>query len=415
MKIRHLRTKIILASLPILFLGGLAFFVTSNLLILPGFQKIENKSAINNASRAVDALNNSVYQLNVKVSDWASWDETYNFAKDHNKAYIASNLGSEALGNLEIDYMLFFDEKDQLIEMKHVDIDSPDLPSLPLEQGVKDLFKPGSELLQHSTITDVHKGVVSTPEGIMAVASRPILNTQGEGPSRGSIVFIRLLDEDDQQTLADLTHLKLSYLLASDASVAKSIPSYPSKTTQGNKWVSLLSNTQARAYAIIPDIYGKPTIAVRVDQPRTISGQGQSSMRTFELFTLLAGLLIIITTAILLNWLVVARILGLSKQVVDLRDIQGSTKAVTVSGNDEVTSLGAAINDLLARLHNTYDLRQENLTLEQKVAERTKDLDDQLDRTKRLNAMMVDREIRMKGLKEENAKLRDQLGEGKPE
>jgi len=414
MKIRHLRTKIVLIGIPLLLLGFASLYAASNVFLLPGFQKIENNEAINNVNRAVDELNSRVSQLDQKASDWSNWDDSYQFVKDHNKAYIDSNLQNESLAILGIDYMLFFNSSNQLVEMKHIQLDSSDLPSLPLDQGMKDIFGPTSPLLQHSTITDAHKGVVNTPEGIIMIASRPILTSEVTGPSRGTLVFAQYLDASDEQVLANLTHLKLTYLPSNSLAVTKSVPVYPSKTAKGTQWVSLLSDTQARAFASIPDIYGKPSLAVQVDLGRSISQQGHNSMQTFLLASFLVGLLIIIVTSSVLNRLIVNRLLRLSSQLQELKDVQDSTKAVTVSGNDEIASLGSDINSLLARLHNTYDLKQTNTTLEQQVNERTKELDDQLDQMKRTNSLMVDRELRMKELKQQNAKLRSQLGDDSP-
>jgi len=383
----------------------------SSFLIIPGFQKIENDSSIEAANRAVDAINNRVSQLNLKASDWANWDDTYDFMKDHNKKYISSNLQNQTLANLGIDYMMFFDTNNKMLDMKHVNIDSPDLPSLPLEQGVKDLFGQDSLLLKHSSLTDDHAGIIDTPQGIIMITSRPILTSNVEGPSRGTLVFAQYLDASVQQELADLTHLKLTYLPANDSVVTKSVPAYTTHTSRGTQWVSQLSDTRARAYASILDIYGKPSIATQVDLARTISQQGVSSMNTSRLFTLLAGLLIVITTAILLNWLIVSRIIDLSRRVAGLKDVQDSSQTVVVSGNDELSCLGAAINDLLVRLHNTYDLRQANTTLEEKVTARTKELDDQLEQMKRTNDLMIDRELKMKELKQQNAKLRAENGD----
>jgi sensor domain CHASE-containing protein len=414
MKIRHLRTKLVLVGLPILLLGALAVYAASNMFILPGFQKIENDSAIKNANRAVDALSYRITQLDQKTSDWSNWDDTYAFVNDHNKRYITDNLTDDSLTNLGINYMLFYNASNQLVEMKHVQSDSSNQQSLALDQAMKEIFRPDSPLLRYTTNSDGHKGIVDTPEGIVMIVSRPILTSMATGPSRGSIVLAESLDAPAQQELADQTQLKLTFLSASDASVTKSVPAYPSIKSKGNQWVSLLSDTQAQAFAIIPDIYGKPSLSVRVDLARTISQQGRNSMRDFMLAAFLIGLFIIIAMSLLLNRLVVDRILGLSSQLTDLKDVQDSLRAVTVRGSDELASLGIVINGLLVRLHNTQDLEQTNLTLEQKVTERTKELDGQLDQMKRTNDIMIDRELRMKELKQQNAKLREQLGDDLP-
>ena len=411
MKICNICIKLVLVSLPVLVLCLLALYAATNFFIMPGFQKVENRSAINDAKRGVGALDNRLTQLDRKARDWGTWDASYAFVKDHNKQFIATNLDNQSLANLGIDYMLFFNADHQLVEMKHVQIDAPDLPSEPLDTGMQALLAPNSLLLDHATATDVHKGVIILPEGIMMLVSRPILASQATGPIRGSIVFAQLLDAPAQQELADLTQLKLTYLPTSDAIVSNSVPTYPDKTSKGTQWVSLLTATRAQAFTIIPDIYGKPSLAVRVDLERTISQQGSSSTGIFVLFALLIGLLFIITTTLLIYQLVVNRILVMSRQLVDIKDVQQSDHTVAVTGNDELTRLGVAINDLLVRLHNTYDLRKANASLEQKVDERAKALDDQLDQMKRINGLMVGRELRMKELKQQNAKLRARLGD----
>lgn len=52
--------------------------------------------------------------------------------------------------------MLFFDTKNQLIQIKHVNLDDPKLPSLPLDREVKDLLRPDSPLLRHATTDDAY-------------------------------------------------------------------------------------------------------------------------------------------------------------------------------------------------------------------------------------------------------------------
>jgi sensor domain CHASE-containing protein len=414
MKIRHLRTKIILMGFPILLSVVLAFYVASVMLILPGFQKIENDSAMKSASRAADALAERLNQLNQKASTWGNSDESYAFMKDHNKTYIENELGNSTLDYLRIDYMLFFDTNGHLVEMKHVNINDPGLPSLPLGQGIKDLFAPNSPLLQHASLTDVHKGALVTPDGMAEIVSRPIINSEGEGPSRGSVVFVKNMDKDVVQEMTDITHLNLTFLSSSDSSVTQSVPAFPSKTVKGTQWLSLVSGSQTQAFSILTDALGKPSLAVRVDIARTISQEGTASIRTFLLVSFLVGTLLLIATTLMLNKVVVSRVLGLSKQLAGLKDVENPDKSVAVSGHDEISSLGTAINDLLARIHSTYDLRQTNSTLEQKVSEHTKELDDQLDQMKRMNDLMVDREIRMRELKHQNAKLRAKIGEDLP-
>src|SRR5260370_1067457 len=106
----------------LLALGG--FLLATLSIISNAFNKIELTQVERNADRAVDALNNNADTLKFKVTDWASWDDTWNFVENHNAAYIESNLQDNSLQNLGINYMLFINEHGKLAEAKGVSADN---------------------------------------------------------------------------------------------------------------------------------------------------------------------------------------------------------------------------------------------------------------------------------------------------
>ena len=71
------------------------------------FRKVEETLIRKNTNRVHDALAENLASLHSKSSDWANWDDTYEFIKDHNQEYKDSNLQTESLGNLNLDFMLF--------------------------------------------------------------------------------------------------------------------------------------------------------------------------------------------------------------------------------------------------------------------------------------------------------------------
>src|SRR5476651_1113909 len=88
---------------------GLVFLVTISItwiatvyLIQSEYIKLEADNVKKDTARTVDALGSRVDQLALKIPDWSSWDDTYQFITDHNHAYIESNLQNSALQNLTI-------------------------------------------------------------------------------------------------------------------------------------------------------------------------------------------------------------------------------------------------------------------------------------------------------------------------
>jgi sensor domain CHASE-containing protein len=62
--------------------------------IRPAFHELESSRALEDSSRATEAILREVRQLSGELGDWANWDDSYNFVVDRNPAFIESNLSS---------------------------------------------------------------------------------------------------------------------------------------------------------------------------------------------------------------------------------------------------------------------------------------------------------------------------------
>ena len=62
-----------------------------------------------NTQRVLDALRDRLDTLNQTTTDYANWDDTYNWIEDGNAAYIESNLGTGTFTTNDLNLMLFVD------------------------------------------------------------------------------------------------------------------------------------------------------------------------------------------------------------------------------------------------------------------------------------------------------------------
>ena len=76
-----------------------ADFLIRNSLVMPSFIRLENHLAQKDIIRCVEAITGEQNHLGKQVTDWAVWDDTYEFADDLNSEYLESNLQPEALVN----------------------------------------------------------------------------------------------------------------------------------------------------------------------------------------------------------------------------------------------------------------------------------------------------------------------------
>jgi sensor domain CHASE-containing protein len=114
-------TKMILIILvSICFLASVLYFISASVLS-KSYLTIEHQAILKDLERANGAIDNLSTQLTVKLHDWATWDDTYNFILDSNQEYLESNLAHDSIANLEINAMFFVDKEGGIIFKRMVD------------------------------------------------------------------------------------------------------------------------------------------------------------------------------------------------------------------------------------------------------------------------------------------------------
>ena len=122
------------------------------------------------------------------VNDWGRWDDTYNFIKNNNTAYIESNLLDQTLKNLNLNMMFFFNASNQLVFSKIYDPSGT--KPIVTNQVTQELAEYPS--LFTKDVNDSVKGLILFEGRPMLVVSHPILTSLSEGPVRGTLIMGRL-------------------------------------------------------------------------------------------------------------------------------------------------------------------------------------------------------------------------------
>ena len=81
---RSLRVRVILTFLIGTGLLVSFTFVILRNLFLDSYLGLEEEEVTRNVERARDALSSAGEQLDIKLSDWSIWDDTYTFIEDSN-------------------------------------------------------------------------------------------------------------------------------------------------------------------------------------------------------------------------------------------------------------------------------------------------------------------------------------------
>ena len=347
-----LRRRILAVYVVTIIVLALAGYLAARLIVLGSFADLEARITQQNVERVLNALANDISDLDTFASDWAAWDDSYAFIEDRNADYIRSNLVDETFTNAGINVMLFVDASGSVVFGKAVDLSARS--EVPVPQSLLRHVAAGDPLLQHADANSSVTGVLLVPEGLMVVASRPILPSSGKGASRGTLVMARYLDASELQRLATITILSLTMRRFDDAQLPPDfLATRPLLSGEAPNAVRPLSEHTIAGYALLMDIYSEPSVMLRIDMPRDIYQQGQTTTLYFGLALLAAGVVFIVSLLLQLDKLVLSRLAKLGATVNRISVSGDLSGRVAAQGNDELTHLARAINEMLQALERS--------------------------------------------------------------
>lgn len=187
----------------------------------------------------------------------------------------------------------------------------------------------------------------------MVIDSRPILQSSGKGPSRGSFIVARFLDRREIERLSTITVLSLTLARLDDPQAPADFLAVRPRSTKGNIVVQPLSAQTIAGYTTLEDIYGEPTVMLRIDMPRDIYQEGLSTTFYLALALLAAGATFAILLLLLLDRLVLSRLGKLGAAVHVITISSDLSARVPAQGNDELADLAHAINRMLEALEQS--------------------------------------------------------------
>lgn len=317
-----------------------------------GFLRVEEREVGINVNRAVEAVRKDVDSLSQQLLVWSSWDETYDFAATGNpffRKYIA-DYNMEAL---HINTMQFLNAKGEIIGELSYDLTTHAVAST--AAGLRMHLGSGSPLLTFSDLKDHHEGLLLLPEGPVMIATRPILTSKSEGPSRGTLVFVRNLTDAEVQSLAGLTHTTLVINPVGQPSVHTSSIGKGIVFSSGDTSVIPISNSTITGYTTLTDIHGNPAVSLHVTGPRPIYTQALESYRYLVISLLILVVVGLFLAMFILDRLILSRIVRLTGAVADIGKQGDMNKRIASDPRkDEISTLASSINHMLDGLEYSH-------------------------------------------------------------
>jgi PAS domain S-box-containing protein len=352
-----LRTKTLLvmgAVIAALFAGLLA---ASWLIILRGFEREEERLLRMDVERALGAIERERLGLLSQVKDWGQWDDTYAFMLDRNAEYVHANLSDATWVNLGVSLVAFIGEHGEIAFGRAFGPGEETGEEIPA--GVAAVLMAAEVLHGPGNDEGGRAGLIRLGDSIALVAASPVLTSQSTGPSRGTLLFGKFLDEVVISQIAETTQLSLAVYAPDDPALPDDLKAaLPSLVSGGPAVVDVLADGRVSGYALLADLDQRPGLAVRVDAPRSIYNAGRSTVLLFLGATALLGAVFVAVVILLLERTVLSRLWGLNASVRKIRGVAGLRARVPGGGSDEISELAAAINSMLESLDREHAERQ---------------------------------------------------------
>jgi sensor domain CHASE-containing protein len=300
------------AAFLVLFLGQ---FTAARIILLNGYAKLGEEKTRMSAEQVQNALSQELGQIDAIATDWAEWDDTYQFVEDGNKAYIASNLVNDTFKDLNLNVLLIANNSGQIVFGQAFDLQRQQRRDFPPEL-VGLLSQKKSPLLPHSLGEKRINGILLLSEKAILLSAHSILTSAEQGPVRGTLIMGRFLNEAEIKKLAATTKLLLGAYRYHDSQLPTDVSSILTRLSQKNPIaVQILDDSSIVGYVLLEDILGQPALILRTEMEQNIYAQGQAILSYYFSTTLAIAIVFYMLISILLEKLVLSRVSQLTQGV----------------------------------------------------------------------------------------------------
>jgi len=347
-----LRVKMLVVVAAGMLLLFTILFLTARMVLLDGYSKLESNKTLIQVNSAITLLNEQVQQLDGIVSEYAHWDDTYQYVVQPDARYIDSNYTNDTFKHLKVKAIIIVNPEGEAVYKRGFDftVGKPwNIPKL-LEQAVSK----GGLFLDPSK--DQQSGFFWTPEGVCIVTAMDIQPTSSKGMRNGTLIMVRHVDQALLEHIEEVIGAKLTIQqLVNGKNV-----DFEKKLAASGMVVKPLNDREVAGYSLMKDVNEQSNIIVSTLGSREIFEQGESISSLLSWATSIIALMLA-AISWMLDRMVLIRLERMSedvKRISDSADMSGRVRKL--NGQDELASLSHGINGMLDRIEDSrYELQLE--------------------------------------------------------
>jgi len=292
--------------------------------IYPSYLALEEEEAERNIARVHSVLDEDVAALARIVTDWAAWDDTYQFIDGRKPSFVQDNLTATSLANLSVSLLYAEDTARRPVLTTAFDRaeGSVDTAALDAAGGFAAAARP---LIDRAWAAGEASGLVLADGGLFMAAARGIQPSDRGAPANGVLVFARAVDDEVAESLRRRVRLPIAF----DTPLPAGAPAEDMALTRTGDTIV--------AASVLRDLDGNPLLTFHAEMPRSIELLGSRTLLVAALSLVLSAVLILF-----LLWVALRRIIVRPIQSLTAR-LAPSGEADPARGTDEIGALATAL------------------------------------------------------------------------
>lgn len=326
------------------------------------FISLENQFLLSKERSVHNILKLERAHLRNTCSDWALWDDSWEFMQNGNPDYISNNLALDSLITLDVNLMSFIHYDGTIKWQMEADLNNKirtQSPEFPL-----DYFP--IESLSFNPL-EIKDGIAQWNNRIMLIASHPIYKSDDTGNSLGFLLIARDLTPSIIGGLSDIAQVNFKLLNLEEAITLFT----DAELTRLKKTGSLVKKTKKKLYSYIQTstiTAHSGLLYLELELPRTIMRIGWEGYIIYLTLTLSGLLLIGYATLqfIILNYSTPVK--QLYQDVQHIREAGDLSYRLPIRSDDEFGQFCRNFNSLLQVIEvQRNELIQHNLSLHEQA------------------------------------------------
>ncbi len=353
-----------------------SYIATNSYLLDRAFTGFEYATLLTDVLRATNAASEEVQKLDGIIVDWAVWDDSAMFMQGKTKDYITSNLNERTLETLDLYFIAYIDNRNNIVWSSTKTVDDKYASGMP--QDIKKVIFKESSMLTDSNMNDRIHGIALLDKGLAILASCPIHTSDGEGPKQGMLVMGKLFSPETMQTLSEKIQIPF-HIEPASLPLPHRIASAEKKTlhTKTQEVVTIfdIGENETAAVTLLRDLANRKQLRLIVYGNKDIVHTGVAVSKRAAVYLAVGGLLLLAAIVFLVEKRILRRLLRITSQLTTIKQqntVGDRMPHVAVTGSDEITAMADQINSFIDEI-NHYKADLENLVLE-----RTNDLHNEI-------------------------------------